>query len=157
MPRMLSLWADKLARVGSGLGLLLLLAAQENVCPWLIAQPATPPATPVSENPNEQPKRPKPSLPLVLRDAPPRPKLAGWAHATMRQACGDRDGVVSCGSRNPQQDESGPQGVAANPLAWHALQSPVEPNGVSVCAGGCRPKNELALRSCITPTGPPCA
>ncbi len=156
MPRMLSLWTDRLARVGSGLGLLLLLAAQENVCPWLIPQPIqTPTPVPAREQSTDHPKRHKPILPLVLRDAPPRPKPVGWAHATLRHTYGDRDGVVSCGPRDAESPNAGPPVAWSNPLAWHALQLPAEPVTVRLSPDDQRAMPAPALHTCITPTGPP--
>jgi hypothetical protein len=153
---MLSLRTDKWVRVGCGLGILLLLAAQEQFCPWLSNPPqqqkgAEPPPG-EAQKPN---KRPKPDLSLVLRDTLPPPKPAAWAQTTLRQAIGARDGVVSCGLRNPPVASNAPLAAGEILPGWHSLQMPLAAGSVINPCNSRVPPPHPAVYTCITRTGPP--
>jgi hypothetical protein len=153
---MLSLRTDKWVRVGCGLGILLLLAAQEQFCPWLSnppqQQPGADPPPGAAKKPN---KRPKPDLSLVLRDTPPLSKPAAWAQTTLRQTIGDRDGVVSSGLRNPPVVGGASLAVGAVLPGWHDLQTPLATGSVIKLRDSRVPPPHPAVYTCITRTGPP--
>ena len=154
---MLPLRADKWVRVGCGFVLLLLLAAQEQFCPWL-SHPEQPrkQAEPTDGTPPRPDKRPKRDVPFVLRDAPRPTDPAASAQSALRQSIGVRDGVVSCGPRNTSA------GANASPLVcdaladWHSLQLPFEAGSAIDPDCGQLPPPHPAVRTCISPTGPPC-
>ena len=106
MLEMLTLRVDKWLREGSGVGLLLLLVAQEKVCPWLLMPP--PPgvqrwcaaSAPAADACKRSEKRTKPTLPCILPDAPAPRWPAGWSQTTIRQTTGVRDGVLTCGQKD---------------------------------------------------------
>lgn len=91
--------ADNWLRVGSGVALLLLLAAQEKVCPALLRAPrpvAQPADTPTG--PSKPKKRAAPVLPHIVPDATaPRWPAAMSIQTAFRLALGDRDGTPAGG------------------------------------------------------------
>jgi|GEM_PF-6779528 len=110
---MLNLRADKTTRVACSLAVLLLLALQEKVWPWLLAAPAdgrTADTQPEQQRSSSTKKTKR--LPHIVPDAAAPRWTSGWAQAALRLAVGARDGVVSCGSRRPA---TGEQGSAALP------------------------------------------
>ncbi len=158
---------DKWMRVGAGLGLGLLLAAQGKVWPWLLVplercdpEFVGPPAEAVAnEGSASRPHDERPAdkrrkgLPLLLPDNAPAPR---WpVHSLARRAGGARDGVVSCGPRRPSMGRGDGLIVAADPLAWHALLDPLERVWTARPAAGRVPPGDPAVRFCIRPTGPP--
>jgi len=139
---MMRAWADKLVRLSAGAGLVLLLAAEQKVCPWLLHPPAkarvgggqTQPAHPAraDQGPAERtaaPQRPKPE-PLSLISALPQALPARWSWsadgAIWQELSGHRDGVVVCGPLRPSPAPS-TQGTPANFPSWRLLdgQPPV--------------------------------
>ncbi len=153
---MLSLRTDKWLRVGCGVGLLLLLAAQERVCPWL-SSPQPPqqegPKPAANSSKKTENKRPRPVLSLVPSDAPMPSKPAAWAQSTARLAAGERDGVVSSGLQKPKTRIAAAINLAATD--WHALQSPLETGDWLQLANHQKPPPNPAVGRCIIPTGPP--
>lgn len=151
---------DKSLRVACSLGLLWLLGVQEKLCPWLVATPQqidqqAAPRDPASGPPAEPEKRPKPRLPHVVPDTPALRWPAGWLDQTLRQTAGDRDGVVSCGKRDPStRGAERLPAAAGDPLAWRALQWLGEPVG-AVCEETPPSGVGWAIRTCISRTGPP--
>ena len=162
MTGMFTMRMDKWVRVGSGFGLLLLLLAQEKVCPWLLATPgkskpnthaATPPS---SEADRTQKKQDKKNLPHVLPDAPAPRWPASWSQTTLRQTTGARDGVVSRGRRDSAPSRSAwASNVGGDRWAWHRLLEPVEPVGMLQSTARSSVPVDPAVRTCISRTGPP--
>jgi len=158
---------DKFARVTAGLGLLVLLAAQEKLGPWALTPPpaseasakaSDPPDTPadgdadVPEQSTDDHKPKKISLQFVVPDAAAPRWAASWHQAELRLSGGARDGVVACG----QRDSIGP-GAAANDAlpGWHALQLDLAPLEDAVLALAPVPTDPQRLLTVITRTGPP--
>ena len=155
--------AQRVVRLTCGLGVFLLLASQEKVCPWLEdvpVQSGRPAAQPDAENPageSEPAETPPPSLASTLPDvvAPRWPGRVpiplgpgarrGKPSATTISGSGDCDtGVTIAWSTG-----------AALPAVW---EPPLRPWRVPAraCAGGqvtwpC----QLAFLTTISPTGPP--
>lgn len=164
MGRMLTIRADKSTRLACGLGLVLLVAAQEKAWPWLLEVPETPqrdtratstPATPGDDDgdKSDSEKKARPPLPHVVPDAPVPRWPAGWAEATARQALGVRDGVVSCGPREGGHQHVSP--VAIPPTtAWWQMLTGHAPNPI-VAAQSVQHVSDPALAVCIRRTGPP--
>jgi hypothetical protein len=151
---------DRCVRMGAGLGLLLLLAAQEKVCPWLVTPPVEPErgtgAAPAAPGNEPKPhKRGKTSLPHLLPDTPTLRRSAATSQTTVRQTAGARDGVVSCGRRNPAPVGGSSTLAGSDPCGWHLLLEPIRPGKwVLPPVRDFRPM-DAAVRTCIRPTGPP--
>ena len=159
--QMLALRVDKWLRVGSGFVLLLFLVAQEKVCPWLVnpAGKAAPRPRATTADPTRQPtpeKRAKPSVPLLLADAPAPRWPASWAQTTLRQTTGARDGVVSRGPRDRATGHLAPLLAAVgDSLAWHRFQQPLAAlDSILPLRDLCSPVDP-AVRTCLCRTGPP--
>lgn len=155
---MLAFRLDKWVRVAAGLGMLLLLLAQEKVCPWLLRRPhcaeSQPAALPRAANETDAPEqRRKPVLSHVLPDAPVPRWPASWNQVTLRQTTGARDGVVSCGEENPRRDAS--TRAAEDAPAWRCFLQPRRPVDSAPPAATYRVMADPAVRTSITPTGPP--
>lgn len=163
---------DKGLRIGAGVGLLLLLAAQGKFCPWLTAPPpepqadgerpgaggapAAPDAAAAPGAPAEGRKPAKPRLAHLLPDTAAPRWPASWSQVVIRQAAGARDGVISQGQRDP-----GAPVAAALPAAaggdWHRLQRPAGPENVILAATARRSPPETHFQTVIQRTGPPAA
>lgn len=157
-----TLRVNKWMRVGAGFGLLLLLAAQEKLCPWLLTPPsesdpnAAGPQRPQPDADEEPRKRGAKHLPYVLPDATAPRWPATWKQITLRQTTGWHDGVVSCGERNPSTGGSAPvQGTPADPWAWHCFLQPVQPRGLIQPLDSAVTPVDPAVRTSISRTGPP--
>jgi hypothetical protein len=158
---MFTLRLDKSLRVACGFGLLWLLVVQEKLCPWLLTPPSesdsaaiTPGSAPQARPASD--KRPKPRLPHILPDTPIPRWPVGWLQQTLRQAVGDRDGVVSCGQQNPGSRSSEPAPAAdANLLGWRRFQCLVQMAGPVSSGTASSPHVDPAVRTCICRTGPP--
>lgn len=157
-----SLRVDKWMRVGAGFGLLLLLAAQEKVCPWLLAPPsesdpnAAAPQPPQPDGDEGPGKRGAKRLPYVLPDATAPRWPAAWNQTTLRQTTGWHDGVVSCGQRDPSAGGSAPvQGTRPDRWAWHCFLQPVQPRGLIERLDSAVTPTDPAVRTSISRTGPP--
>lgn len=136
--------SDKWLRIGAGVGLLL-VAAQEKLCPWL----ANPPPDPIQAK--APPKRQLPYL-QVDTAAPRRP--AACLQSAARDAEGRREGIVS---RGPQ--ESSAVSIPAPPVdldvTWHALAR-LDGSRIDVVASPVfRPLVHNSLATSILRTGPP--
>ncbi len=164
MDEMLTLQVDKWLRVGAGFGLLLLLGAQQKLCPWLSHPPSeaegrVAEAKGSHDDEGQSPGKREPKrLPYLLTDTPaPDPRRpAAWNQATLRKTIGWHDGVVSCGEQNPSSGASpADQPAIANSPAWHRFQQPVEPARLPrrpVCP---TVLIDPAVRTSISRTGPP--
>lgn len=160
MAEMLALRVDKWVRVGSGLGLLLLLVAQEKVCPWLFTVPSRPEpeavtSQPASDESKAAKKRANKRLPHILPDAPAPRWPGAWGQLTFRSTNGDRDGFVN-GGRNDQNGDDSPVSVAvgSDPTAWRCFPS-YDPASLISLRIFFVPSADPALRTCISHTGPP--
>ncbi len=166
---------ERWLRVSAGLGVLLLLVAQEKVWPWALRglpleQPAVDQQQPLvpqtlatsaadvadTSAPTDEEQKDQPvCLPYMVPDAC-APRWPTTCHPfETRQSIGTRDGVVSCGSRHPGERA----GVDTLPLAiipdWRVLQRPAV-RFVMVCerlseAGGFDPAIFTALRRLASP------
>lgn len=164
---MLTFRADKWLRIGAGLGLVLLLAAQEKVWPWALrAAPAesdveprqpqpAPPTDPASSSDAEK-KPTKVLLPHLVPDA----TVPRWAVArdlTLRStAPGARDGVVA---RGPRDTIHGPA-VAPRPFntpTWYIFQLCVGATTVVPFHDDISLWSEPQRDRTVQPLGPPIA
>ncbi|MBU0637920.1 MAG: hypothetical protein KKB50_03580 [Planctomycetes bacterium] len=149
---------NDLMRITSGLGLLLLLAVQEKVCPWLSApEEATPQVAQIEGPPTEDEESPKPE-PVTLAGALPDAMLGRWSwcsDAALAQiSSAEYGGTVACGSRGPARPA-----VALPPAAepaYRSLLGPLVPVGyaTSTAARQLTPKN-VAFGTSISTNGPP--
>lgn len=162
IPGMVSIPATKLLRGFAVLGILLLLAVQEKVCPWLAEDLAEPPGIPRQESERDsnqdEPKPPPLTFASVLPDTvPPRSaathggvRLAPTKHRSQR--VGDEDALD--GSRPSRALE---RDAFARTLIWvlpldptvHARPIPALAR-LLVCI-------DPSLTTVITRTGPPTA
>ena len=164
MTGMLTSRADKWTRIAIGLNLLLLLVAQQKLCPWLMTPPREakpdPPDTHQNQSHDDRtdPEKPSNDLPFLLPDTEaPAPRWpASWNQARLRQTTGWHDGVVSCGELDPSESHS-PTAEASLPdrWAWHRFLLPVEPCGLSPRPVGPTLTTDPAVRTSISRTGPP--
>jgi hypothetical protein len=164
---MLTLRVVKWLRLSAGLGLLLLLAAQQKVCPWVFkvtgdkptesaeAESAPLPTAPDADSDADDARTNKRTLPHLLPDAT-APRWPASAHqSTARQVTGARDGVVSCGEREPSRDPRtfGHPACAVVPpwldlrAAWLERRVPIVTRSTV--------HRDPALHSAINRTGPP--
>ena len=163
---MLTLRVSKCLRLVAGFGLLLLLMAQQKLCPWLVSPSSKPQpgaATTASTNSEQDDaarKRESRRLPFLLPDTPaPAPRWASaCSQVLLRHSTGWRDGVVSCGERSPSTGNShAGQPVVADHWAWHRFLLPVEPRGLPQPPADVLTAIDPAVRTSISPTGPPVA
>jgi hypothetical protein len=167
MSGMPSLRVDKWLSVGAGFGLLLLLSAQQRLCPWLTATPPAEPGTEATPARGAQDapdtadrtprKRAYPRLPYLLpgsNTATPR-STAGWSQAALRLRNGWHDGVCSCGPQQPLIGAStAPVAIPPDRLAWHCFQQLATP-AVAVTQRTERGSTDPAVATAIARTGPP--
>ncbi len=163
MTGMLTLRADKWVRIGAGGALLLLLLAQQKLCPWLLAPPA--PADPApaeadtatANEDKEEQQRQAARLPHLLPDAAaaPAPRWsASWDADRHRATTGWHEGVVACGPR----DQGAPPTVAvSDEFNWHVFLCPVAPAQRASLVAGHVPAIHAVLITTILRTGPPLA
>ena len=172
---MLTLRMDKWLRVGAGCSVLLLLTAQQKLCPWLVDPPESTEAQSAKTKPHilfdfltarasdpppdEEPaKRTSPRLPYLLPDsaaATPRWSVS-WNAAALRPAAGWRDGIVSCGGPRPERGSSTQAAADVVGLAWHVFLAPAEPVGVfTSCSAASLTRVHPAVGNSILRTGPP--
>jgi hypothetical protein len=167
---MLTSRLDRLFSLAAGCSVLLLLTAQQKLCPWLNEAPAehaaqstdaetTPPHdTESDDSPAGQAEKHKaPRLPLLLPDscqaAAPRSLMAD-SQAEARQAVGWRDGVLAAGPRHGSGDSIQPASDAALAF-WRVLQQPIPFSGIPAqCLRRTCPRDP-ALQFCILRNGPP--
>lgn len=109
--------ADKLLRLTAGLGLLLMLAAEEKVCPWLLAPPvdadapgSTTPADATDNSSQDADPNPEPlSWVGCLPDAAPPARVASLARMWIIEQGMDRHaGVIACGPVRPPRTHTLP-------------------------------------------------
>ncbi|MBK9120727.1 MAG: hypothetical protein IPM18_14195 [Phycisphaerales bacterium] len=157
---MLSTRLDHWLRLGSGLGVLLLVAAQERVLPRWASEPAQP-AHPVQQIPfeNDLPGgEPPPSehsndlgFPQIMPDCTVPRAAAGGLHAAWRMTLGDRAGVVVSGPRDGYSGCAALEAVTA--ASWRALQVAIVWQAPTAPVQG--PIRDPAILRTITRTGPP--
>jgi hypothetical protein len=167
MGGMLTIRAEYWLRVGAGLGLLLLLATQEKVCPWLHlaandaatdavdagGDQTTPPDPRQRTESDAESKSEAPPLPLLLPDATAPRWPAVFGDVSVDHVTSARDGVVACGARGPVHGGA-PLPAITRP-AWHALN---EPEIVTPAPRRARAHGNLrdpAICTSILPIGPP--
>jgi len=154
---------DKWTRLACGLGLVLLVAAQEKVWPWLVEVPPAPrqdarapsvPAAPADDDHAGEPeKKAKPPLPHVVPDAPVPRWPAGWAEGTARDTLSVRDGVVSRGPRAGGHPHAPVGDFHRARATWRALAGDAPAPDVAACPA--EPMPDRVLSTCIRRTGPP--
>jgi len=160
MGEMFALRMDKSLRVATGLGLLLLLAAQEKVCPWLVTPPK--PADKGAADPAARPdgkqdtrKKAKTRLPYLLPDAVAPRRPAACSEASSRIIDRARDGIVSCGHRDPYAGDDFAANPPYDPCAWHCFLEPSVPANAQPGEILALPPQNLAMQTAIQRTGPP--
>lgn len=156
---MLALRADKWVRVSSGLGLLVLLAAQEKAYPWLahtVTEEAPAATTSAPGEGEDASGKPAPKrLPHLLPD-PPTPRWpAGWQHGVLRQFGGTRDSIVCCGECRPTTGASTWLPGTSDPCAWRALEPLCRSLDMNRPTTSAPPARDPAVTSAIARTGPP--
>lgn len=159
MAKMLSLRADKPLRVACGLGMLLLLAAHEKVCPWLRtpaprdvpdpAQPTAPPSTDSSPA-KRAPKR----LPHVLPEVAAPRWPTGWTLGPPRAT--GRPGVADESDPHRDDDSVRPVLVAGPLWGWWQPWTPAGPIVESTATGVVSyVPRDPSIQTSIRPLGPP--
>jgi hypothetical protein len=147
---MFALRFEKWLRVACGVCLLWLLVVQEKLWPWLLTSPVRAVAT---RSPGKAP--PKNKLPYLLPDTLQSRWWAGDSQHGLR-TLGSRDGVVSCGQQRPSRGtHDWPSTPAADAQGWRCLQSWIETIGSSPAEKSAPGALALAVRTCISLTGPP--
>lgn len=149
--------ADKPLRVACGLGLLLLLAAHEKVCPWLWTPPQAdkPDAAPPPDSSDRSPDKKAPKrLPHILPEVAAPRWPTGWPAGVARA---DGPGGRSDARSPDSGDGSVRLQLANDPIAgwWLDFQPPAAPvECVAVGVGRAVPPDP-AVQSCLRRTGPP--
>ncbi len=158
MVGMPKLRADKPLRVACGVGLLLLLAAHEKVCPWLWTPPqadkpdaASPPTSPCDKSPAKKaPKR----LPHVLPEVAAPRWPTGWPAGIAR----DNGPGGQSEARGPDSGDDSVRLLPTNaPVRgwWLDFGPPATPREC-VAVGVVRAvPPDPAVQSCLRRTGPP--
>lgn len=164
MPRMRLQKLDMWVRLSAGCGLIILVSAQQKLCPWLFSAPGEPPApaAPVTDTESDQQRRttdprhrdaPPPRLPYLLQgatNAAPR-AATHWSPTSYRATTGWRDGVSAASLSVP----AGPAdaGAVAVSQVWpHATELPVAFCGAACTLPG-RPQHLSGVT--LYPNGPP--
>jgi hypothetical protein len=157
---MLTLRLDKWTRVVTGLGLLLLLVAQEKVCPWLatsarfVTTPEPEKKGPPTKHDQEKRHHTRQILPHVVWDATPARWPLAWTPAGLRHSTGAREGVVSCGQERPTLGADTARLADGDLHDWlRLLQADIPLRPLSPVALTRIP--DPAVRTSIHPTGPP--
>jgi hypothetical protein len=175
---MLRLWADRLWSVCAGTGLVLLLAAEGNVCPHLLTAPKDTtssaadshpgaPAAASSASPSQTDEAPAPNPAAPQRKPQPLAWSAGWPDvmpsrrpwhmdaAAQAELAGRQSGTVACG---PLHNAPAGQNQTFNepvPL-WRADRFPPLALAVVPQDFQARPVRNPALLTILKRTGPPC-
>lgn len=169
MAGMLILRTEHWLRVGAGFGLLLLLATQEKLCPWVLTPPSETPSDAVdaSAAPPDAPapaedadpsrdartKRKAPPLPLLLPDATAPRWPAFFGDVSVDHVISARNGVVACGFNRP------PPAPAPSPAAvvstWRRLDTALLDFLPARPATARRVPAHPALGTTLLRTGPP--
>ncbi len=166
-------------RLGGGLGLLLLLVAQQKVCPWVLSAPSAstrarhaPRSGPVA---GDAPRAcPGPAGPASPAGKPPMPaqrqaSISGllvdavpvrWPglpnRATLEESVGWREGTVARGPLDTSTGSSAALPVAILPdLHWPADHSDPCGRFLSIFQGVSSPIRDPALSTVLLRTGPP--
>lgn len=158
---------DKWARLGAGLGVILLLVAQEKVWPWIARPQPTADATQVAETQTPPASNPEPSddsdqaphskrvLPhLTLEAAFPR-WASGFDAAARHEALQERDGVIAAGSLRPTATAT-PNDTNDDVAALWRVQLVIQRLAAPATARAALPPHP-ALHSVLQRTGPPVA
>jgi hypothetical protein len=180
---MLRLWADRLWSICAGAGLVLLLAAEGNVCPHLLAAPRGPDSQaadspggrapespqalpdsstaddgvePGSTDPATQQNGPNtPSWSAVWPDAMPARRPWHADEAAQAELAGRRDGTVACGPLH--QGPAGHSFAFDQPVPpWRADRYPPPLLAAVSQDFQSRPVRNPALVTVLSRTGPPC-
>ena len=173
---MFRIWTDKLVRICTGAAILLLLAAEQKVCPWLLVPPKPPKSTEAARNPAElqatDKHPPSPSNPIqkhessriplsltsILPEAMPVRRPSPLNRASLEETVGYCEGTIAYGPlhtsglRGNQVD-----GLAESIPPWRLL-------GRLLPVADRRPPwnaelqvRDPALTSILLRTGPPAA
>ena len=175
--RMSRFWADKFIRISGGLALLLLLAAEQKVCPSLMTPPSgatspgsareldDPAATRLPAGPAEPAptdgeqssrKRPPLSLTSVLPDAVPARRVGPLSRAALEETFGRRYVTVARGPLNASEGagvEWLPASTPAPPWRPESEPPPIlaaDRPSAAVCS-----IRDPALETTLLRTGPP--
>jgi hypothetical protein len=150
---MRSVRLDNTARLCAAGGLVLLIVAQQKLCPWLhtaieIQTPGT------GRDAADEHGRKRVALPYVVPDVS-APRWSGAAqYSSVRQTVGSHDGVPRRGAQRPTTPA--PDGAILDALHWPIMSLCPADDGERVVAAGAPLRLHPALRSTISTTGPPC-
>ncbi len=155
---MRSVRLDNTARLAAASGLLLLIIAQQKVCPWLLT-PIEPVCTSTSDASDQStpgaPERKRASPPYVVPDVS-APRWSGASQfASARQTVGAQDGVPRRGAQPPTTPPTVDESILDASL-WPLVAFTCIGDGECVALNDPLLRLHPALRSTIRPTGPPC-
>lgn len=160
------LWTDRLARLSAGLAVVVLLAAEEKVCPHLLIPPAPadaeqrggPEAAPApgSRPPaggSKSAEAPAGLTPLLPDVIPAR--WSGWADRVAQQeTIGAREGTVACGPLAVKRAPGSVAAVAAAAGWWRAFVGRPDLHVVAPRVPA-RAVQDPAVKTLLLRTGPP--
>jgi hypothetical protein len=163
---MLSPRADKLLRLSSGLGLLVLLAAEEKVCPWLVTPPseravargdsAEGTGGDAREVPPDKKRLPSLSLHAVLPEASdlrrlsdPRPRTSTAENQHGRQSLADTELIAAVRPADLDSCDAA--------FAWRGIDSALRPISIGAPRDSRGAPGACLLVGSICSTGPPAA
>jgi hypothetical protein len=143
-----------LLRIASGLSLLLLVATEEKVCPWLVSEPLESDSAPQPTEPTGDPAEPPELPPLLAGNTLPDALAPRWGVETV--ARNSTAPIIGSGAAVPSGDDGAPREPA--PIAAATVPAPRRtPLGTAeqTCTAFDDAGPPAALLSSITPTGPP--
>lgn len=150
---MRSVRLDNTARLCAAGGLMLLIVAQQKLCPWL-RTPVETSAPSTGRDAREERGRKRAALPYVVPDVS-APRWSGAAQfSTARQAVGAHNGVPRWGAQRPTPPA--PDDTFVDVTHWPIPAPLGAHDGERLVAAGQPMRLHPALRSTIRPTGPPC-
>jgi hypothetical protein len=123
---------DKWGCFVAGVGLVLLVVAQEKLCPWLAlatpernveAEAAAPERAPREADGDDVPSKSRQPLPHIVPDAPAPRWACAWHNYEERHTLGARDGVQQCGPRDIAAPACDAAGNAIDHTAWRRLEA----------------------------------
>jgi len=165
MRAMRRFWGDNVVKISGGLAVLLLVAAEEKVCPWFVSPPSatrktTNSAASGTTAPPAPVEKPTPtkSAPLTVLSALPDAVLARWPGGPNRALPAEteawHDGTVARGPVQPPPAER--PAAAERPLpSWLRFHILFPAVAATVPLTDWSPACDPALRSVLQRTGPP--
>lgn len=142
-------------RIASGLSLLLLVATEEKVCPWLVSQPVESDAAPQPSKPPADPAEPEELPPLLAGNTLPDALAPRWGVETV--ARNSTAPIIGAGAAVAAGNGGTPG--ASPPIFTADLSTPRPAFQPVTGLPGREPAparlSHRALLTSITPTGPP--